>query len=339
MLSSNLFNSRNLLLFVALALILAIFAALIIYATVVRSDATTADAATGLPPEEAVPIATEWASDSIYGGPGFGGLIGKPRGVAGAIITLNEAVEIDTGYSIDPNTQQWLYRENLVWLVIFDGEVNGRRQISEKLESDSAKYSQVLVIMDAETGLLISRTAVVSGQERKPAGLDDLMRFMPEIAEKDSRQSEAAILPPEKAVPLALQRARALGSIGAGFGRLIGEPDAVTGAVMTLEQAKVIRSGAPIDSNFQPWRSKDDLVWFMLFEGEIDKTCNAPGCSHIVGPNPQNPDRRLDELEYNQVLVMIYAATGAPIIRAPYPVGEELSTQGLDDLSQFLGSK
>ena len=334
MLSSNLFNSRNILLFVVLALILALFAALIIYATVARSDA-----ATGLPPEEAVPIATEWASDSIYGGPGFGGLIGKPRGVAGAIITLNEAVEIDTGYSIDPNTQQWLYRENLVWLVIFDGEVNGRRQISEKLESDSAKYSQVLVIMDAETGVLISRTAVVSGQERKPAGLDDLMRFMPEIAKKDSRQSEAAILPPEKAVPLALQRARALGNIGAGFGRLIGEPDAVAGAVMTLEQAKVIRTGAPIDSNSQPWRNKDDLVWFMLFEGEIDKTCNAPGCSHIVGQNLQNPDRRLDELEYNQVLVVIYAATGAPILRAPYPVGEELSAQGLDDLSQFLDSK
>ena len=117
-----------------------------------------------LPPSKAVPLAQKWAADSEHGGPGFGGLDTSAEfQVSGEVLTLGGAVEIQRGHSIPSESLEWSARDEEVWILFFDGEVDGTRTVNGVEEATPVEYSRVIVIMDAETGNLISRSAYPVG--------------------------------------------------------------------------------------------------------------------------------------------------------------------------------
>lgn len=131
-------------------------------------------------PEKAVPTAFAFASASAQGGIGFAGLIGAPTDVRGDVVSLDTAVRIQSGHGIDPNSSEWLARDQLVWLVVFEGDVDAKGEGSLASNvTEGMVYSQVTIIMDSKSGQLISRSAHPSGQERDVRALDDLGAFLP----------------------------------------------------------------------------------------------------------------------------------------------------------------
>ena len=60
---------------------------------------------------------------------------------------------------------------------------------------------------------------------------------------------------------------------------MVGEPSAVWGAVMTRDEATVLRRGEPISSRTSEYERRNDLVWYFVLEGQIVHTISA-------GPGP-----------------------------------------------------
>ena len=117
------------------------------------------------------------------------------------------------------------------------------------------------------------------------------------------------------------------------WGTLIGEPQAATGAALTYGEAWKYYSDDPIGGN--DLLMKDDLVWLIIFEGEIYGKCDKPGCSQITGPSPDWP-KRVEEDEWKQSMVVMDAVTGKLMTRSVYHEGRLRSTEGLEDLSDYL---
>ena len=68
------------------------------------------------------------------------------------------------------------------------------------------------------------------------------------------------------------------------FGTLIGEPDAVFGRLLIYREAWKYYSDGAMDRS--DLLVADNLVWLIIFEGEIYGKCDQPGCSHLVGRGP-----------------------------------------------------
>jgi hypothetical protein len=99
-------------------------------------------------------------------------------------MSLNAATQIRAGRSINPVSGEWQRRDDSVWLVAFEGTVDVTRAVSREDEKDqqedeSLVYRQVLIIMDAESGRVIYRSAHPTGQERNVSSLEDLTSCLP----------------------------------------------------------------------------------------------------------------------------------------------------------------
>lgn len=127
-----------------------------------------------------MPAAFAFASAGAQGGIGFAGLIGAPTNVRGKVVSLDTAVRTQSGHAIDPKSSEWLARDQLVWLVVFEGDVDAKGEDSLASNvTEGMAYTQVAIIMDAKTGQLVSRSAHPIGQERDVRTLEDLGAFLP----------------------------------------------------------------------------------------------------------------------------------------------------------------
>ena len=117
------------------------------------------------------------------------------------------------------------------------------------------------------------------------------------------------------------------------FGTLIGEPDTVFGCILAYREAWKYYSDGAMDRS--DLLVADNLVWLIIFEGEIYGRCDQPGCSHLVGPWPDWPER-VEEDEWRQSMVVMDAVTGELMTRSVYHEGRLRSTEGLEDLTLYL---
>lgn len=132
-----------------------------------------------LPPSAAVPMAQEWAANSEHGGPGFGGLdTSADFQVSGEVITLGGAVQIQRGHSISRESLEWSDRNSEVWMIFFDGEVDGASTVNGVREPTPTEYSRVIVVMDAATGDIISRSAYPVGHPTNNVSSTSLQQYV-----------------------------------------------------------------------------------------------------------------------------------------------------------------
>ncbi len=160
--------------------VLATIVAVGILAVLVVGSFAVSSSTTDLSPERAVAVSLEFAKSDGRPAPSFAGLVGGPTSVKGSKVTLDAAVYIKSGRHINPKSLEWERRDDLVWLIVFGGNVDASRQVKGQVQPTSVEYSQTTVIMDATTGRLIYRSAHPVGQERDTSGLDDLTSFLPE---------------------------------------------------------------------------------------------------------------------------------------------------------------
>ena len=120
------------------------------------------------------------------------------------------------------------------------------------------------------------------------------------------------------------------------FSTMTGDPSAAAGAVLAYGEAWKYYSDGAMHRNDLPLA--DDLVWLVIFEGEIYGKCDQPGCSHLVGPWPDWP-MRVEEDEWKQSLVVMDAVTGELMMRSVYHEGRLRSTEGLENLERYLAGK
>lgn len=161
----------------------AVLAAIVVIGILAASIAGTfsvSSSAIELSPESAVAISFEFAKSDGRPAPSFAGLVGGPTSVKGSKVTLDTAKYINFGRHINPKSLQWERRDDLVWLIVFSGNVDASRQVKGRVQRTSVEYNQTTVIMDATTGRLIYRSAHPVGQERDTSGMDDLTSFLPE---------------------------------------------------------------------------------------------------------------------------------------------------------------
>ena len=114
---------------------------------------------------------------------------------------------------------------------------------------------------------------------------------------------------------------------------MVSNPSAAAGAMLAYGEAWKYYSDGAMDRSDLPLA--DDLVWLVIFEGEIYGKCDQPGCSHLVGPWPDWP-KRVEEDEWKQSLVVMDAVTGELIMRGIYHEGRLRNIKGLEDLGRYL---
>ena len=119
------------------------------------------------------------------------------------------------------------------------------------------------------------------------------------------------------------------------FSTMTGDPSAAAGAVLAYGEAWKYYSDGAMHRNDLPLA--DDLVWLVIFEGEIYGKCDQPGCSHAVGPWPDWP-KRVEDDEWKQPLVVMDAVTGELMMRSVYHEGRLRSTEGAGGPVGLLGT-
>lgn len=102
--------------------------------------------------------------------PAFTGLTNTPTAVSGKIMTLNEANLLRTNEALDPSTKMGQIGDELVWVIVFDGEVDGNKPG----DTSSWEYTQMMLVLKADTGNTLFGFAQPSGHEVSKTNLDDL---------------------------------------------------------------------------------------------------------------------------------------------------------------------
>ena len=91
---------------------------------------------------------------------------------------MGEAVEIQRGYCIPSNSLEWSERDETVWLMVIDVEINGGRMVDGTEEPGPVEYSRVIIVMDAGTGDLISRSAYPVGHPVNDVSSTNLQEYV-----------------------------------------------------------------------------------------------------------------------------------------------------------------
>ncbi len=126
-------------------------------------------------------------------------------------------------------------------------------------------------------------------------------------------RAEAATLPQEQAVGLAIRYARQ----GSPIGHLALGPTQANAQTMTLDAAVQLEKQPPLDPSSKQGQQRTRLVWLVFLRGDIavpDEV--APGMS------------RRPDLTYHQMSMVLDAVTGEKIGGAVYPPESEVAAAG-----------
>ena len=137
---------------------------------------------------------------------------------------------------------------------------------------------------------------------------------------------------PQEAVRRAVKLAQ--GRRSPPFGRLMGQPEAVFGRLLTYERAYGYYSYG--DNDRYPPVEPRTLVWLVILDGEVSGECEVPGCSHMVGPWPPSYPYRPGEDAWRQVFLVMDADSGRLLLRSSHHLGRLRSTEDLEDLARHL---
>lgn len=126
--------------------------------------------------------------------------------------------------------------------------------------------------------------------------------------------AQGTVIPAQTAVQRAVAYAHS--GIPAG-GRLIGNPTAIRGQVMTYAQAHQLRYGRPIDPTEGIWKERDRQVWTVELRGNIV----LPDTTHT----------------YHQMIITLDAQTAQMLGVSAYPTGREVATASLPAIGIPVG--